>query len=196
MNSFNKKKYNSLKGKFLISSPNISDPRFKKTLIYIISDNESGTMGIIINKPALNIDLSILLDEPHTDKNIIKPNIYYGGPVELDRGFILHTDDYSRNTNITKLENNLALSSDITIMKDIIKGLGPSKSIFTIGYTGWDSYQLHIEMNNNSWFEIDLETEIIFSRNYKSKWNLAIKKLGINKKLLSSAIFSPHAGSA
>ena len=81
MNSFNKKKYNSLKGKFLISSPNISDPRFKKTLIYIISDNESGTMGIIINKPALNIDLSILLDEPHTDKNIIKPNIYYGGPV-------------------------------------------------------------------------------------------------------------------
>ncbi len=194
MNNISKRKYNSLSGKFLIASPNINDERFKKSLIYIISDSENGTMGIIINKPALDIDISALLSEIKTDPTY-KPNVYYGGPVELDRGFILHTNDYSKNTNLTKLENNLALSSDINIMKDILKGSGPSKSIFTIGYTGWDSYQLQYEINNNSWFQVELDPEIIFSEENENKWELAINKIGINNNLLNTAIFSPYAGS-
>ena len=195
MNNFNKKKYNSLKGKFLISSPNINDDRFKKTLIYIISDNENGTMGIIVNKPALNIDISTLINK--TKVNITKkPKIYYGGPVEIDRGFIVHTNDYKKGSNITELDHNLAISSDISIIKDILRGLGPSKSIFTLGYTGWASYQLQYEINNNAWFEIELDSEIIFSSNYKNKWSIAIKELGIDQKLLKSAIFTNYAGSA
>lgn len=195
MNNFNKNKYNSLKGKFLISSPSINDERFKKTLIYIISDNKDGSMGVIINKPALNIDISNLI----TDKEINmveKPKVYYGGPVELDRGFIIHTNDYKKSSNNTILENDLILSSDISVIKDILKGSGPSKSIFTIGYTGWESYQLQFEINNNAWFEIELSPNIIFSDNNKSKWDMALKKLGINKELLDRAIFSPSAGSA
>ena len=190
-----KKKYNSLQGKFLISSPNINDIRFKKTLIYVISDNEDGTMGIIINKPAIKIDISSLLEEMNIHINQ-QPKVYYGGPVELDRGFVLHTDDYRKGSNIMRLGNDLALSSDISIIKDIIKGVGPSKSIFTIGYTGWDSYQLQLELNNNAWFEVELDKKIIFSQNNKNKWNNAISKLGINKKLLNNAIFTSYTGSA
>lgn len=195
MTKFNKKKYNSLKGKFLISSPNINDARFKKTLIYIISDNEAGTMGVIINKPALNIDICSILGEIKVDIQK-KPIVYYGGPVELDRGLILHTNDYKKNSNTTELENNLALSSNLSIIQDILKGNGPSRSIFTIGYTGWESYQLQLEIKNNAWFEIELDAEIIFAKNYKNKWYQAISKLGINQKILKNAIFSPYTGSA
>tara|TARA_A100001011_G_C14185075_1_gene788652 strand:- start:603 stop:1187 length:585 start_codon:yes stop_codon:yes gene_type:complete len=190
-----KKKYTSLQGKFLISSPNINDTMFKKALIYIISDNENGTMGIIINKPAIKINISSILGD--SVKAIgEQPRVFYGGPVELDRGFVLHTDDYKKSENFIKLDNNLALSSDISIIKDILLGIGPSKSIFAIGYTGWDSHQLQMEMKNNDWFEVDLDNEMIFSDNYKSKWKKAISKLGIDSKLLHSAIFSPYTGSA
>ena len=190
-----KKEYPSLQGKFLISSPNINESIFKKALIYIISDNENGTMGLIINKPALKINISSILGG--NVKAIGKqPKVFYGGPVELDRGFVLHTDDYKNSENLIKLDNNLALSSDISIIKDILLGNGPSKSIFAIGYTGWDSYQLQMEMKNNDWFEIDLDNEIIFADNYKSKWKKAISKIGIDSNLLNNAIFSPYTGSA
>ncbi len=188
-------KYYSLQGKFLISSPNINDTIFEKSLIYMISDNESGSMGIIINKPTPKLDISNVLGE--NVLNISKqPQIYYGGPVELNRGLILHTNDYKNNKNQIKLDNDLVLSSDFSTIKEIISGNGPSKSVLAIGYTGWSSFQLHEELKKNDWFELDLNTEIIFSENHNSKWESAISKLGINKKLLKSGIFSNYTGSA
>ena len=194
MKIFNKK-YNSLQGKFIISSPNMSDTIFKKTLIYIISDNEYGSVGIIINKPALKVNVSSLFG-----KNIqaIKktPKIYFGGPVELNKSFILHTNDNNNYKNNIKLDNNLVLSSDLSTIKEIVLGNGPSKSILTIGYTGWASFQLHKELRKNDWLELDLDTSIIFTDNYQNKWDQAISKIGINKELLKNAIFTNYTGSA
>ena len=189
------KNYNSLQGKFLISSPNIKDDVFKKSLIYIISDNEDGSMGIIVNKPAQRVNLNYLLGE--NTKNIIQqPQVYFGGPVELDKGFILHTNDYKNDKNHIKLDNGLILSSDFSTIKEIVLGSGPSKSILALGYTGWSSFQLHAELKKNDWFELNLNTDIIFAKNHRKKWDLAISKLGINKDLLKSAIFSNYSGSA
>ena len=89
--------YYSIEGKFLVASPNMSDPRFSETLIYMISDDIKGSMGIIVNKPALNLDITKIFS---SQKKINKSNIYtihYGGPVEFDRGFILHTNDYKKS---------------------------------------------------------------------------------------------------
>ena len=142
------KNYHSLQGKFLISSPNINDSVFKKSLIYIISDNEDGSMGIIVNKPAQRVNLTSLLGK--NIKNIIQqPQVYYGGPVELDKGFILHTNDYANDKNHIKLDNGLILSSDFSTIKEIALGKGPSKSILALGYTGWSSFQLHAELKKN-----------------------------------------------
>ena len=173
----------------------MNDRVFKKSLIYIISDNEEGSMGIIINKPALKVNISSLLGE-NIEGISKKPKVYFGGPVDLDRGFILHTNDYINYKSHIKLENNLVLSSDFSTIKEIILGNGPSKSILAIGYTGWGSFQLQAELKKNDWFELDLDTDIIFSNNYKNKWNKAISKLGINKDLLKKAIFSNYTGSA
>ena len=189
------KNYHSLQGKFLISSPNINDSVFKKSLIYIISDNEEGSMGIIVNKPAQRFNLTSFLGE--NIKNVIQqPQIYYGGPVELDKGFILHTNDYKSDKNHIKLDNGLILSSDFSTIKKIALGSGPSKSILALGYTGWSSFQLQAELKKNDWFELNLDTNIIFSKNHEKKWDHAISKLGINKELLQSAIFSNYSGSA
>ena len=189
------KNYNSLQGKFLISSPNINDNVFRKSLIYIISDNEDGSMGIIVNKPAHNINLTSLLGE--NIKDISKqPQVCYGGPVELDKGFILHTNDYVKDKNHIKLDNDLILSSNFSTIKEIALGSGPSKSILALGYTGWASFQLQTELKKNDWFELSLDTEIIFTKNHKKKYKQATSKLGINKKLLQNAIFSNYSGSA
>ena len=189
------KNYNSLQGKFLISSPNIYDSVFEKSLIYIISDNEDGSMGIIVNKPAHKVNLTSLLGE-NINNTIRRPQVYFGGPVELDKAFILHTSDYENNKNHIKLDNDLILSSDFSTIKEIAHGNGPSKSILALGYTGWSSFQLHAELKKNDWFELNLEIDIIFAKNHKKKWDQAISKLGINKELLESAIFSNYSGSA
>ena len=189
------KNYYSLQGKFLISSPNINDSVFEKSLIYIISDNEDGSMGIIVNKPAHRVDLTSLLGKNIKDTNW-QPQVYFGGPVELDKGFILHTNDYENNKNHIKLDNGLILSSDFSTFKEIARGNGPSKSILALGYTGWSSFQLHAELKKNDWFELNLEIDIIFAKNHEKKWDQAISKLGINKELLESAIFSNYSGSA
>ena len=199
MVNLKKNKYNSLAGKFLISSPYINDMRFKKTLIYIISDNASGSMGIIVNKPAMNIDLERVLGAlkvNKNDKNVCYPKVFYGGPVELDKGFIVHTNDYKYKEGITEINNDLALSSNISIINDIVSGAGPSKSILAIGYTGWDSYQLQSELMQNVWIEIELDINIMFSDNHNKKWEYAISKLGINPKSLNKSIFTSYTGSA
>ena len=189
------KNYHSLQGKFLISSPNINNSVFEKSLIYIISDNEDGSMGIMVNKPADRVYLDSLLGE-NIKNNIWQPQVYFGGPVELDKAFILHTSDCENNKNHIKLDNDLILSSDFSTIKEIANGNGPSKSILTLGYTGWSSFQLHAELKKNDWFELNLEIDIIFAKNHGKKWDQAISKLGINKELLESAIFSNYSGSA
>ena len=189
------KNYHSLQGKFLISSPNINNSVFEKSLIYIISDNEDGSMGIMVNKPADRVYLDSLLGE-NIKNNIWQPQVYFGGPVELDKAFILHTSDCENNKNHIKLDNDLILSSDFSTIKEIANGNGPSKSILTLGYTGWSSFQLHAELKKNDWFELNLEIDIIFAKNHEKKWDQAISKLGINKELLESAIFSNYSGSA
>ena len=189
------KNYHSVQGKFLISSPNVNDSVFKKSLIYIISDNEEGSMGIIVNKPAHKVNLTSLLGK--YSKDIIeKPQVYYGGPVELDKGFILHSNDYKNDKNHIKLDNDLILSNDFSTIKEIALGSGPTKSILALGYTGWSSFQLHAELKKNDWFELNLNTDIIFAKNHRKKWGHAISKLGINRELLQSAIFSNYSGSA
>ena len=152
-------------------------------------------MGIIVNKPAQRFNLTSFLGE--NIKNVIQqPQIYYGGPVELDKGFILHTNDYKSDKNHIKLDNGLILSSDFSTIKKIALGSGPSKSILALGYTGWSSFQLQAELKKNDWFELNLDTNIIFSKNHEKKWDHAISKLGINKESLQSAIFSNYSGSA
>ena len=188
--------YYSIEGKFLVASPNMSDPRFSETLIYMISDDIKGSMGIIVNKPALNLDITKIFN---SQKKINKNNMYtihYGGPVEFDRGFILHTNDYKKSKECKHLKNNLVLSSNSKILSDLALGKGPSKFIVVIGYAGWQSYQLSEELRQNAWLVAKLNKKILFSKNYSLKWKRALKSIGLENENLKSFKFSNYSGSA
>lgn len=192
------KNYFSLAGKFLIASPNISDPRFSQTLIYMISDDISGSMGVIINKPAASLNLkSAFYNKKEYDiKKVQEYTVHYGGPVEFDKGFILHSNDYETNEEKTILKNNLVLSSNQKILQDLSSGNGPSKFMVLIGYSGWSSHQLALELKQNSWLVANANKRILFSKNYSVKWKNALKTVGLKEDKLQSFKFSNYSGSA
>ena len=158
--------------------------------IKTIENEVKQSKNIKLDKIFHDIEPTINIDNGST------PNIFYGGPVDLDRGFIIHTNDYKASKKIDLLENNLVLSSNKKILQDILIGNGPSKSIFTIGYSGWDSYQLVSEIKSNSWIEAELDIDLLFSANNENKWELAMSKVGIKTKKLNNITFSPDSGSA
>lgn len=196
---FHKRKnnnYNSIEGKFLVASPNMSDPRFSETLIYMISDDIKGSMGIIVNKPALNLDITKIFNiQKKNNKNNIY-TIHYGGPIDFDRGLILHTNDYKKSKECKYLKNNLVLSSNSKILNDLILGKGPSNFIVVIGYAGWQSEQLSEELRQNSWLVTKLNKRILFSKNCSLKWKNALKSIGLEENNLKSFKFSNYSGSA
>ena len=191
-------KYCSLEGKFLIASPNISDPRFAQSLIYMISDNVDGSMGVIVNKPAINLDLTNFFSDMKNFafKEKTEYQIHYGGPIDFDRGFILHSDDYITEEDKTLLKNNLVLSSNTRILEDLSSGRGPSKFLVVVGYSRWSSYQLAKELKQNSWLIANANKKILFSKNSKLKWLNALKTVGLNESNIESFRFSNYSGLA
>jgi len=183
-----------LTGKFLISSPySFSSDVFNKSLIYVISHSEKGSMGLIINhlvnKLPANSLLKLFKDDSFKSSELVLP-VYLGGPVEQERGFVLHSGDYNKNLllRVGKGEE-LAISSNIEILRDIAAGSGPKHSLFVLGYTGWDAGQLEDEIENNVWLVSDSSSDLIFGENSEDKWGAALYKMGID-----NTSFAPHVG--
>lgn len=180
--------HDTLSGKFLIASPHgFFNEFFNKSLIYLASHGKQGAIGLIVNNVVNRMSckslLKMLKDDKEVDDSMI--TVHIGGPVEPERGFILHSMDYERNL-LFKLNDFLAVSSNADILKDIANGKGPVQSLFVIGYTGWEAGQLEKEIENNLWLVSEATPEIIFSEDNDVKWRLALQGLGINKGTFSS----------
>ncbi len=191
--------YNSsLIGNFLVASPKMLDPRFARSVIYICSHTNEGAMGLVINKPALNLSFEQIMSQLDIKEQPIMTNpiIYFGGPVELERGFIIHTSDYDKKEKMSHITKNIVLSFDKDILADIATGKGPKKVIITIGYSGWHAGQLEKEIKENSWIEIESDESILFSDNYDKKWDIALKKIGFEINDNFHARYSPDSGNA
>ncbi|MDG2097463.1 MAG: YqgE/AlgH family protein [Paracoccaceae bacterium] len=183
-----KPKTTNLNGKFLIAMPNMGDSRFTHAVIYICSHHEEGTMGLIINKTAINFNLSDLIKQL-TLPTEIKPKTFpinIGGPVEPYRGFILHTLDYVNEENTVKVDQILGMTSTLDILEDIASSKGPETFLVALGYSGWGAGQLELEIKNNGWLVSDSNIEIIFNNNNSKKWGEALKLLGVDPILLST----------
>lgn len=179
--------FESLAGKFLISSPYaFTNNVFNKSLIYIVSHNTSGAMGLIVNhlvnKIPANAVLKLFKDSAD-NSDLIMP-VYLGGPVEPERGFILHTSEYSKNL-LMHSGSNLAVSSNIEILKDIASGTGPAHSLFVMGYTGWIEGQLESEIEQNMWIISDSSNDLIFA-DTGDKWIAALNNIGIDNSSFNS----------
>ena len=172
--------YSSVKNNFLIATEKMNDNRFEKTVIAMLENDEDGAWGLVINKPIGSIPLAMLIDpslntseerEKFYGINIL---IFWGGPVEVKKIFVLHSNEYQGDS--TKNYGNISISQDYNVLFDIGENRGPEKSLVILGYSGWGNGQLEGEMERDDWILSDLESDIIFEKDSKKKWKEALKR--------------------
>ena len=178
-NYFKGKFYSSVKNNFLIATEKMNDNRFEKTVIAMLENDEDGAWGLVINKPMGSIPLAMLIDpslstseerEKLYEKNIL---IFWGGPVEVKKIFVLHSSEYQSES--TKNYGDISISQDYNILFDIVKNKGPKKSLVILGYAGWGGGQLEGEMERDHWILSDIDLDITFDKDSNTKWNKAFK---------------------
>ena len=171
--------YSSVKNHFLIATEKMTDSRFSKTVIIMLESDENGAWGLAINKRlgtmpiALLIDPSLNTSEEREELFELNIPIFWGGPVDPKEIFILHSNEYKSKSTI-KYEN-ISISQDYDILFDIAKNQGPKKSLVILGYSGWGKGQLEGEMERDHWILSDIDLDITFNEESKTKWNKAIK---------------------
>lgn len=184
-----------LDGQMLIAMPSMRDERFLRSVIYVCAHSSDGAMGIIVNKPASDInfpDLLVKLDVIPKEQRIQLPpdakaiTVLKGGPVETQRGFVLHSADYFVENSTLPIDNGICLTATVDILKAIAEGSGPASAVLALGYAGWAPGQLESEINNNGWLHCSADTELIFGADAGAKYDKALLKLGVHPGMLSS----------
>ena len=166
-----------LQGKFLVAQPQVNDPRFAKSIILLIDHSSSaGSMGLVVNKVMGKLDSAEVLEnlelEPLDREE--KLTIFFGGPVELNHGFILHTCETSVETS-RNVSENLAFSADAETVRLLISGKGPQRYLIAFGYAGWAAGQLETELERGDWRIMPADLDIVFTENPEDSWDLLMK---------------------
>ena len=177
----------NLTNHFIIAMPNLADDNFNHTVTYICEHNENGCFGIVINRKT-----EVTLDEVIAQMEI-KPGdainheklIYHGGPVQQERGFILHQPQGEWSSSL-KINEQMALTTSRDIIEAIARDEGPEHSIIALGYAGWSPGQLEQEIATNTWLSCPADEQIIFNTPTEKRWQAAADLLGIDLQLLSS----------
>lgn len=179
----------SLKDHFLIAMPSLADPNFFQTVTYICEHNSEGAMGIVINRP-LDIRLGDILehmDIDARDAHAERLPIFLGGPVQTDRGFVLHwpVGDWQGTLTVT---DRIGLTASRDILAAIAQGMGPERSLIVLGYAGWGPGQLEQEMAANAWLSGPADMDILFELPPEKRWAAAAKLLGIDIHRMSGEV--------
>lgn len=178
-----------LVGKCLISMPDMPDPRFHSSVIFLCAHSDEGAMGLIVNKRVEDVNLVDLMDQLSIPKGTTKQDwpVYFGGPVEHGRGFVLHSSDYRSDLSTLDAGNEMAMTATIDILEDIGAEKGPEQVLITLGYAGWGPGQLEQEIAANGWLLATVNRDIIFNTPDSKKWAAALGELGIDPAILSSS---------
>lgn len=179
----------NLTNNFLIAMPSLADPNFFQTVTYICAHNEDGAMGIVINRP-LELDLGEVLAQmnlvPSNDE-IEKIPIYQGGPVQTDRGFVLHRPEAAWQSSIN-VSSDIGVTTSRDILQAIAEGKGPNSALIALGYAGWAAGQLEDEIKENAWLSGPADADIIFNIPCERRWERAAALLGVDLEKLSPQI--------
>jgi putative transcriptional regulator len=187
----------SLTGQLLVAMPQMEDPRFEHSLVYLFAHSgDDGAMGIIINKTIQDITA----DEVYAELKIgaappdhpsdrpprrLRP-VYFGGPVEPGLGFVLHSTDY-REEATSVIEGDFALTTTFDILRAMSGGGGPRHALLALGYAGWGPGQLEAEIQANGWLLVAADPGLVFEADDDSKWQRALAKLGVKPEMLSGS---------
>jgi putative transcriptional regulator len=184
-----------LDGQMLIAMPSMRDERFARTLIYMCAHSSEGAMGIVVNQPAADIsfpDLLVKLDVIPANERIQLPRragtikVLKGGPVETQRGFVLHTADFFIENSTLPIDEGICLTATLDILKAIARDEGPANAVLALGYAGWAPGQLEKEIQHNGWLHCTADSDLVFGTDTGVKYEKAMGKLGIDLAMLSS----------
>jgi putative transcriptional regulator len=178
-----------LAGQMLIAMPQMQDPRFQRTVLYLCAHTADGAMGLVVNRLFDGLSFPDLLEQlsivPGSRCGDIR--IHFGGPVEGGRGFVLHSTDYVQDTTLL-VDDKVALTATVDVLKAIAEGSGPSNRLLALGYAGWSAGQLDAEIRENVWLNVPADDELLFGADLDHKWENAIHKLGIDFASLSGDV--------
>jgi putative transcriptional regulator len=176
-----------LSGMLLVAMPQMGDPRFERTVIYLCAHTAEGAMGIVVNRALEDVHLPDLLRQlniPAT-RSSDAIQVHFGGPVETGQGFILHSADYVQDSTLM-VGGSVGLTATLDILKDIARGAGPHHSLLALGYAGWGAGQLESEIQANGWLAVPADERLLFDHDLETKWERALAKIGVDITLLAS----------
>lgn len=175
-------------GQLLIAMPGITDPRFERALILVCAHDHEHAMGLALNSPVEGLTIPDLLEKLQIQSTIKLPPdlVLMGGPVGIDRGFVLHTTDYRGEYSL-----DVGAGVALTATREVLEAMAshnaaPAKSLLALGYAGWGAGQLEEEIKQNVWLTCDADDALIFDHDYERKWTRALAKLGVDPERLSS----------
>ena len=173
-------------GQLLVAMPTMPDPRFAKTVIYMCAHSEEGAMGLVVNRLAEELNFRDLMSQVGLEDIQVRRRIeiHFGGPVESGRGFLLHSSEFEHDGTMP-VDDHIALTASVDMLKEIAEGGGPCKCLLALGYSGWGPGQLDSEIQSNGWLNVPADSGLVFDSELDSKWERAIAKLGIDVSLLS-----------
>ena len=175
-------------GQLLIAMPGISDPRFERSLILICAHDEQHAMGVAVNRPVEGLTFPDLLERLDITATITLPPdlVLMGGPVERERGFVVHTDDY-QGEHTLEVGEGLALTATREVLEIIAShNQSPRRALLALGYAGWGAGQLEDEIKENVWLTCEPDETLVFGGDYDTKWNRALAKIGVDPDRLST----------
>jgi len=180
----------NLANHFLIAMPSMNDPIFGGTVVYICEHNDKGVLGVVINKPT-DMTMDVLFDRIDLQvaeglrASVVNEPIMFGGPVQDDRGFVLHSPGghYSSSLNVT---DDVAFTTSIDVLEAVASGGGPQRMLVSIGYAGWSPGQLEEEIARNGWLTVGADAHVLFDLPIEERYSAAIKLLGIDPFMLAS----------
>jgi putative transcriptional regulator len=182
-----------LAGKLLIATPSIGDPRFDRAVILMCDHTDEHAMGIIINKSLDDMRLPELFEQLGIEGSAAAPDrpVLLGGPVDSDRGFVLHSQDYEAEGSTLAVNSEIALTATKDVLEAIASTSPPRLSLMALGYAGWGPGQLENELAANAWLVTEPAAAIVFDTNVEDKWERALESLGVTPEHLS--IMAGHA---
>jgi len=179
----------SLNNQFLIAMPALADPNFHGTVTYICEHNDQGAMGIVINRP-LSLTLGEVLREMRIatqEDSIGRQAVYMGGPVQTDRGFVLH-NPVGEWDSMLRINDEMGITTSKDILEDIAIGAGPQHKLVALGYAGWGAGQLEQELADNVWLCGPADKRIIFDTPWQQRWEDAAALMGVDLNQISNQI--------
>jgi putative transcriptional regulator len=166
-----------LAGQLLVATEAMPDPRFSRTVIYVVRHDASGSHGLIVNRPLREVPLAVLLERTGVEDKAARGTVrlYAGGPVDPRRLFVLHTADYSAPGTLL-VRDGFALTWEPDILHAIVRGRGPRRTLVALGYAGWAPGQLEAEMKTGAWARATADEALVFDDDSATKWSRAMAR--------------------